>query len=77
MAKLARLWIGLESATAPVPLEAMANACGKLGHLVLQRLHGPPQEDWAQVLLDITTPRGELQLAVGPELRRWLVGGAD
>jgi len=74
LANLAQQWIALAKTSAPPALEAVAQACGELGGLVIQRLHGPPQTHWTQLLLDVTAHRGELMLAVGPELRRWLLG---
>lgn len=77
--KLATGWISLNpaAAAAPAPLAELAAACGELGRLVIERLQGVPAVRTEAQLAEITAPRGELMVAVGPLLHRWLTESDD
>ena len=76
--KLATGWISLNpAAAAPAPLAELAAACGELGRLVIERLQGVPAPQTEAQLAEITAPRGELMVAVGPLLHRWLTESDD
>lgn len=75
--KLATGWISLNPAAAPASLAELAAACGELGRLVIERLQGAPGKQTEAQLAEITAPRGELMVAVGPRLRRWLTESDD
>ncbi|MCZ6459715.1 MAG: family 20 glycosylhydrolase [Gammaproteobacteria bacterium] len=76
--KLATGWISLHpAAAAPAPLAELAAACGELGRLVIERLQGVPAPQTKAQLAEITAPRGELMVAVGPLLHRWLTESDD
>ena len=77
--KLATGWISLTpaAAAAPAPLVELAAACGELGRLVIERLRGVPAPQAEAQLAEITAPRGELMVAVGPLLHRWLTESDD
>ena len=76
--KLATGWISFNpAAAAPAPLAELAAACGELGRLVIERLQGVPAPQTEAQLAEITAPRGELMVAVGPLLHRWLTESDD
>ena len=72
LGNLATGWISLNASAAPAPLVELAAACAELGRLVSERLQGVPAKRSEAQLAEITAPRGELMVAVGPLLRRWL-----